>query len=255
MSKLPEKYQFLDLSDYGRPVGHWIASQLKSTFFTPIHVTTMFIIAGIIAIVLMINGYFITAAFFIILKSILDAADGELSRLKNTPSYVGRYYDSIADFLLNFSFLLTFWYITDISIVYMFIAFFGIQLQGTVYNYYYVILRNSVQGDSTSRIFEDSAPKALKGESQHMVNIFYKIYDILYISFDKIMYFMDKDAKDSPPFPKWFMTILSLYGLGFQLLIMALMLSFNLESYVIPFFIVYSVFLVVFVGLRKFVLK
>lgn len=255
MSKLPEKYRFLDLSDYGRPVGHWIASQLKSTFFTPIHVTTMFIIAGIIAIVLMINGYFITAAFFIILKSILDAADGELSRLKNTPSYVGRYYDSIADFLLNFSFLLTFWYITDISIVYMFIAFFGIQLQGTVYNYYYVILRNSVQGDSTSRIFEDSAPKALKGESQHMVNIFYKIYDILYISFDKIMYFMDKDAKDSQPFPKWFMTILSLYGLGFQLLIMALMLSFNLESYVIPFFIVYSVFLVVFVGLRKFVLK
>ena len=197
MSKLPEKYRFLDLSDYGRPVGHWIASQLKSTFFTPIHVTTMFIIAGIIAIVLMINEYFITAAFFIILKSILDAADGELSRLKNTPSYVGRYYDSIADFLLNFSFLLTFWYITDISIVYMFIAFFGIQLQGTVYNYYYVILRNSVQGDSTSRIFEDSAPKALKGESQHMVNIFYKIYDVLYISFDKIMYFMDKDAKDS----------------------------------------------------------
>lgn len=255
MSKLPEKYRFLDLSDYGRPVGHWIASQLKSTFFTPIHVTTMFIIAGIIAIVLMINEYFITAAFFIILKSILDAADGELSRLKNTPSYVGRYYDSIADFILNFSFLLTFWYITDISIVYMFIAFFGIQLQGTVYNYYYVILRNSVQGDSTSRIFEDSAPKALKGESQHMVNIFYKIYDVLYISFDKIMYFMDKDAKDSPPFPKWFMTILSLYGLGFQLLIMALMLSFNLESYVIPFFIVYSVFLVVFVGLRKFVLK
>lgn len=255
MSKLPEKYRFLDLSDYGRPVGHWIASQLKSTFFTPIHVTTMFIIAGIIAIVLMINGYFITAAFFIILKSILDAADGELSRLKNTPSYVGRYYDSIADFLLNFSFLLTFWYITDISIVYMFIAFFGIQLQGTVYNYYYVILRNSVQGDSTSRIFEDSAPKALKGESQHMVNVFYKIYDILYISFDKIMYFMDKDAKDSPPFPKWFMTILSLYGLGFQLLIMALMLSFKLETYVIPFFIVYSILLILFVGLRKLVLK
>ena len=255
MSKLPEKYRFLDLSDYGRPVGHWIASQLKSTFFTPIHVTTMFIIAGIIAIVLMINGYFITAAFFIILKSILDAADGELSRLKNTPSYVGRYYDSIADFLLNFSFLLTFWYITDISIVYMFIAFFGIQLHGTVYSYYYVILRNSVQGDSTSRIFEDSAPKALKGESQHMVNVFYKIYDILYISFDKIMYFMDKDAKDSPPFPKWFMTILSLYGLGFQLLIMALMLSFKLESYVIPFFIVYSILLILFVGLRKLVLK
>jgi hypothetical protein len=255
MAKLPRQYQFLDLSDYGRPVGHWIASQLQHTRFTPIHVTTMFIIAGLIAIGFMLNEYFITAAFFIILKSILDAADGELSRLKKTPSYIGRYYDSIADILLNFCFLLAFWHITDGSIVYMLIAFFGIQLQGTVYNYYYVILRNSVEGDSTSRIFEDSAPKALKGESQHMVNIFYKIYDILYISFDKIMYYMDKNAKDSPPFPKWFMTLVSMYGLGFQLLIMAFMLIFKLQAYVIPFFISYSALLVVFVGLRKLVLK
>ena len=255
MSKLPEKYRFLDLSDYGRPIGHWIASQLKSTIFTPIHVTTMFIIAGVIAIALMINGFYITASFFIILKSILDAADGELSRLKNTPSYVGRYYDSIADFLLNFSFLLAFWYITEISILYMLIAFFAIQLQGTVYNFYYVILRNSVQGDSTSRVVEDSAPKALKGESQYMVNIFYKIYDVLYISFDKIIYFVDKEAKDCSPFPKWFMTLVSMYGLGFQLLIMAIMLSFNLQAYVIPFFIAYSILLILFIGLRKTVLK
>ncbi len=255
MSKLPEKFRFLDLSDYGRPIGHWIACQLKSTTFTPIHVTSMFIVSGLIAIIFMIKGYYITASFLSILKSILDAADGELSRLKQTPSYVGRYYDSIADFILNLSFLLTFWYITEISIVYMFIAFFAIQLQGTVYNYYYVILRNSVQGDSTSRIFEAGAPKALKGESQKMVNIFYKIYDVLYISFDKIMYYMDKEAKDSKPFPKWFMTILSMYGLGFQLLIMAFMLSFDLKSYVIPFFIVYSVFLILFVGIRKFILK
>jgi hypothetical protein len=255
MAKLPKKYQFIDLSDYGRPAGYWIANQLQSSSLTPIHVTTMFIIAGLIAIILMLNGYYILAAFFIILKSIIDAADGELSRLKNTPSYVGRYYDSIADISLNFLFLLTFWYITDISILYMIIAFFGIQLQGTVYNYYYVILRNSVEGDSTSRIFEDSAPKALKGESQQMVNIFYKIYDVLYIPFDKIMYYMDKDAKDSPPFPKWFMTLISIYGLGFQLLIMAFMLVFELQVYVIPFFICYSVFLIIFVGLRKLFLK
>jgi hypothetical protein len=255
LAKLPKKYQFLDLSDYGRPAGHWIASRLQYTHITPIHITTMFIIVGLIAIGFMLNKYYITGAFFIILKSILDAADGELSRLKNTPSYTGRYYDSIADFLLNFCFLLAFWHISDSSIIYMLIAFFGIQLQGTVYNYYYVILRNSVEGDSTSRIFEDNAPKALKGESQQMVDIFYKVYDILYISFDKIMYHMDKNAKDSPPFPKWFMTLVSLYGLGFQLLIMALMLVFKLQTYVIPFFIIYSTLILVFVGLRKLVLK
>ena len=254
MAKLPKKYQFLDLSDYGRSAGHWIASKLQHTSFTPIHVTTMFIIVGFVSIGLILSQYYVTAAFFIIIKSILDAADGELSRLKNTPSYVGRYYDSIADLILNFCFLLTFWYISDSSIVYMLIAFFGIQLQGTVYNYYYVILRNSVNGDSTSRIFEDCPPKALKGESQHMVNIFYRIYDILYITFDKIMYLMDKEARDSPPFPKWFMTLISLYGLGFQLLLMSVMLVLNLQLYIIPFFISYTALVLLFVGLRKFIL-
>ena len=144
MSKLSKEYQFLDLSDYGRTSGHWIANQLKNTRITPIHVTTLFIFVGIFAIMCMLNGHYKTAAFFIILKSVIDAADGELSRLKKTPSYIGRYYDSIADIILNFCFLFAFWFITEISIIYMLIAFFGIQLQGTVYNYYYVILRNNV---------------------------------------------------------------------------------------------------------------
>lgn len=254
MSKLPEEYKFLDLSDYGRSPGSWIASKLQKTAFTPIHVTTMFIIAGLIAIGFMLNGYLITAAFFIILKSIIDAADGELSRLKKTPSYVGRYYDSIADLLLNFCFLLTLWYITEISFLYMFLAFLGIQLQGTLYNYYYVILRNSVQGDSTSRIFENSKPKALKGESQSKVDLFYNIYNVLYICFDKVMYYMDRNASSSKPFPKWFMTLISLYGLGFQLLIMSILLTLNLPYFIIPFFIGYSALIIVFVIIRKLIL-
>lgn len=255
MSKLPKKYQFFDFSDYGRSPGHWLANRFKNTVLTPIHITTMFLVVGIFAIFLILNQYYITAAFFIIVKSILDAADGELSRLKKTPSYVGRYYDSIADILLNFCFLLSFWYISNNPISHMLISFFCIQLQGTVYNYYYVILRNTVNGDSTSRIFEDCAPKALKGESQRMVNIFYKIYDFLYISFDKVMYYLDRNAIESSPFPNWFMTFISLYGLGFQLLIMSIMLIFGLQNYIISFFIIYSFLILIFVGLRKFVLK
>jgi hypothetical protein len=69
------------------------------------------------------------------------------------------------------------------------------------------------------------------------------------------MYLMDKDAKQSPPFPKWFMTLIFLYGFGFQLLVMAIMLSFKLQNFVIPFFICYSVLLIVFIWLRKLVLK
>ena len=255
MSKLPIAYQFVDLSDYGRPSARWIATALKDTKVTPIHITSWFIVAGLLAIVCILLQYYAAAAFFLILKSILDAADGELSRLKNTPSYIGRYYDSIADIILNFLFFLTFWYITDGKIALTLLAFIGVQLQGTLYNYYYVILRNSVNGDQTSRIFEDAAPIAMKGEKQSSVNRFYKIYDLLYIAFDKTIYFLDRNAMNSEPFPRWFMTMLSTFGLGFQLLIMAVMLSLHLEAFVIPFFIGYSALIVVFVAIRKILLK
>jgi len=91
MSKLPLEHKFLDLSDFGRPIARFIAGSLKNTTFTPIHVTIGFIISGLIAIYCIVEGYYWLAAFFLIFKSILDAADGELARLKNTPSYSGRY--------------------------------------------------------------------------------------------------------------------------------------------------------------------
>lgn len=254
MSKLPKQYQFLDLSDYGRLPGRWIASSLVPTRITPIGVTTWFIIAGLLAIVAMIFDFRYLAAFLIILKSTLDAADGELSRLKNTPSYTGRYYDSVADFVLNFLFLLTFCYLTEGSLLYTFLAFIGIQLQGTVYNYYYVILRHSVDGDATSRVFEDQIPTALGGEKQSTVNVLHKLHRLLYRIFDVVIYRMDPSAINSKPFPKWFMTLVSLYGLGFQLLLMALMFLFRLDRYVIPFFIAYSALILVFIGIRRFLL-
>ncbi len=255
MSKLPKQYQFVDLSDYGRFVARQIAFALKNTSVTPIHVTYWFIISGLLAIICIIYQFNFAAAFFLVLKSILDAADGELSRIKKMPSYVGRYLDSIADIILNFLFLFTFWYITDDPLLYLLLAFIGIQLQGTLYNYYYVILRNNVNGDLTSRVFEDSAPKAMQGENQRNVDIHYKIFRFLYISFDKTIYFLDRKAIDSKSFPKWFMTMLSTLGLGFQLLIMSLMLVLNLERYVIPFFIAYSTLILVFVGIRRLILK
>ena len=255
MSKLPLAYKFIDVSDYGRKPGRWIAKSLVNTKATPIHVTTLFIIAGLIAILFILSGFYYVAALFMVLKSIIDAADGELSRLKKTPSHTGRYYDSIADLILNFLFLSAIAYTTNTAFGIMLLAFFGIQLQGTVYNFYYVILRNSVNGDSTSRIFENETPTALKGEKQSTVNKIYAVYIALYGPFDKIIYWMYSQAKDSKPFPKWFMTLVSMYGLGFQLLIMAFMLILNLTPYIIPFFIIYSVLILVFVIIRKLFLK
>lgn len=143
-------------------------------------------------------------------------------------------------------------YVSDVTLVLTLLAFIGIQLQGTLYNYYYVILRNkSVGGDSTSKVFEHKTPRALPGETQRSVNILFGIYLLVYGAFDHIIHFLDPNAYKVKTFPNWFMTLLSVYGLGFQLLIIAVMLPLQLIEYIVPFFIGYTGFIFVLIGIRK----
>jgi len=251
MSKLPKENQFFDLSDYGRPVAKFIANLLKNTSVTPIDVTISFIISGLLAVFCILNQQYWAAAFFLVLKSILDAADGELARLKNTPSYTGRYFDSIADIILNLMIVFAIWHVYQGPLLLAILAFLGIQLQGTLYNYYYVILRNKHNGDTTSRIFENETPTAMNGERQSTVNRLFKLYHLFYGTFDKVIYWLDRKAPENGKLPNWLMTTVSSFGLGFQLLIIALMLVLDLGHYIIPFFISYSLLIFVFIGLRK----
>ncbi len=251
MSKLPKEHKFIDFSDYGRPIARVIANSLKNTNFTPIHVTIGFIISGIIAIYCIITGYYWLAAFFLIFKSILDAADGELARLKQKPSYTGRYLDSVADIILNALFFISIWFIGNNTIWICLLAFLGLQLQGTLYNYYYVILRNKVDGDTTSRVFENTTPLALKGETQKHVNILFGLYKLLYGAFDKAIYKLDSNASFGEILPNWLMTGISTFGLGFQLLLIAIMLVLGLKAFILPFFLVYTLMVFVFIGIRK----
>jgi len=252
MSKLPKEHKFIDLSDYGRPAAKVIANSLKNTSFTPIHVTIGFIISGLIAIYFIVIGYYWLAAFFLIFKSILDAADGELARLKQKPSYTGRYLDSVSDIVLNALFFISIWYVTDNAIWICFVAFLGLQLQGTLYNYYYVILRNKFDGDTTSRVFENKTPTALKGEEQKHVNILFAVYKTLYGAFDKTIYALDSNADKGEVLPNWLMTSVSTFGLGFQLLIISVLLVLGLKAIILPFFLAYTIMVFVFIGIRKF---
>ena len=254
MSKLPESHRFVDLSDYGRPLARVIAAQLKESKFTPIHVTWGFLLSGLIAVFCILNEFYIFASFFLLLKSVLDAADGELARVSNTPSYVGRYFDSIADIILNFLILIAVYTISKSSLFSAFAAFIGIQLQGTLYNYYYVILRNKLDGDTTSRIFEHKEPRAFEGEQQKNVKILFHIYKALYSGFDKLIFKLDRNATTGAAFPNWFMTLISTMGFGFQLLLISVFLVLGFKEFIIPLFIVYTTLIFVFVGIIKVLL-
>jgi len=142
MSKLTLENKFIDVSDYGRPMANIIAEQLKDTRFTAIHLTLLFGFSGVLAICCMLTEYYWAAGFFLILKSILDAADGQLARVKNQPSFTGRYLDSIFDSILNLALLICIGWITATNVFITLAAYLCMQTQGTLYNYYHVVFRH-----------------------------------------------------------------------------------------------------------------
>jgi len=255
MSKLTLGNKFIDVSDYGRPAARIIVQLLKSTRVSAVHLTLLFVVSGILAIYCMGVEQYWTAGFFLVLKSILDAADGQLARTKNQPSYTGRYLDSILDSLLNYALIFSIAIFTNANFVWALMAFICMQTQGTVYNYYHVILRHSTDGEITSQIFENQSPKAFPEESQAMVNFLFKCFRLLYKVFDDFIYALDPHASKASVTPKWFMCMVSFYGLGFQLLLMAGFLVMGWIDFIIPFFIAYSVFIPVFIGARRLLLK
>ena len=252
MPKIDKQQSFFDFSDYGRSPAVYISNLIKNNAITPIHVTIAFGIIGLISAYSIHKEFYIVAGMGLILKSIIDAMDGELARIKETPSYSGRYLDSIFDSILNFTFLLVISFKSSNPTWLGIIAYICIQLQGTLYNYYYVILRHRTVGaDTTSKIFETSPPIAFDEESQGTVNILFRIFQILYLPFDWLIFQLDKNAFRIRQLPNWFMTLISIFGLGFQLMIMAIMLSIGWIDYIIPFFISYTALTFVFIGTRK----
>jgi phosphatidylglycerophosphate synthase len=252
MPKLSEKDRFIDFSDYGRPAAQFIVRKLIHTKISAIDYTIAFGIVGLVAIYCIYNSYFYLAAPLLILKSILDAADGEVARVKKTPSYTGRYLDSIFDIILNFILLAVIAHITLTPYWVSFLAFVCIQIQGTLYNFYYVILRNKSEGgDQTSKVFEKKAPRAFPQESQKTVNFLFGLFTLLYGVFDRFVYSLDRKASKSDRFPNWFMSALSFYGLGFQLLAVAVFLVLDLPYYIIPYFITSSIAFPFFILVRK----
>lgn len=251
MSKLPKKKRFIDLSDYGRPLAQALVKPLSHTPVNSVHLTFAFLVAGFIAIAFIWSEHFILAAIFLMLKNILDAADGEMARAKNHPSYTGRYLDSVFDFIINFGICYILYLITETSLITFTLALLGLQFQCAICNYYYVIQRNRVNGDQTSRIIEFKKPTAFPYESQSMVNLLHSIFFILYSPFDFTVLYLDKKALRIKEFPKWFLSLSSSLLLGFQFAIIAIMLLFESAEYILPFFAFYSLWGLGVIGVRK----
>jgi len=87
-----------------RPVAGLIVRLLYPTRVTPNQVTIASTLAGIVAAAFYLQNSAATTAIaglMVTLKDLLDSADGQLARAKEQYSRIGRFLDSIGDFIVN----------------------------------------------------------------------------------------------------------------------------------------------------------
>lgn len=255
MPKLSKEDKFIDFSDYGRPIATFLAYHCSRVKINAIQITICFFLTGLLCAYCVYTHQLIWAAFLLMLKNILDAVDGEIARITKHPSFIGRYLDSVFDFIINLLIFFTILMVENSSKTVFILAFLGIEFQCSIYNYYYVILRRRLNNDETSRIIEYRKPIAYHYESQKIANVLHAIFLCLYILFDALVLLLDKQALFVRTFPKWFMSLLSLLGLGFQLLIICVLLCLRLPEMILPFFAWYSIFGLFVILIRKLLVK
>ncbi|MCB9247838.1 MAG: CDP-alcohol phosphatidyltransferase family protein [Ignavibacteriales bacterium] len=231
MTKLPKNKKFIDFSDYARPLAEKLVKILLPTKVGAYTLTFLFMFVGLIASYLIYNDkYLIIAAFLLLIKSLLDAADGEIARQRNEPSMVGRYLDSVFDFLLNVIIFFSIASVFKTNIRIVLVAILLYHLQGSIYNYYYLLKRYQVNGDKTSRLFEWETPKPFVRDNKTLLKILHKLYLIIYVWQDYLIYKIDSNAIHSKELPSWFLSSVSFLGLGFQLLVIAVFLILEFKN-------------------------
>jgi archaetidylinositol phosphate synthase len=108
-----------------RPIAFFVIKPLIQIRFKPHYLIFIHTIMGVFAGYLIALGNFYLSALLIVVKTILDAADGQLARATNQVSGFGRYLDSEGDLLVNFALFLGlgFYYQQMVFSLFCFLAF------------------------------------------------------------------------------------------------------------------------------------
>jgi len=105
MHKLPPEARFVDVNDFWCFPNRWVVKFLYPLSITPTQITILSLIAGLVSVFCyMINSSvgLMWGALFLYLKIFLDNVDGNLARVKGEVSRLGRFLDSLVDFIVSF---------------------------------------------------------------------------------------------------------------------------------------------------------
>ena len=206
----------VDLSEWGRPLGRAGARFLNDKPISVLQVTHLHLLLALVCAALIVQERIVLACFLLILKGIIDAVDGELARLRERPSHVGRYWDTIADTIGLVAVMAAFANVLAWSAVLLCGMVLSTLFQYSLFNRYSVLMRMKGTGDFTSRIDEREQPVAYPWEMQSTVNAFHAIYVVLFSWQDSLIAACSGKGSSSLRFE---LTVSSFLGFGMQSLI------------------------------------
>ena len=206
----------VDLSEWGRPLGRAGARFLNDKPISVLHVTHLHLLLALVCAVLVVQNRIVLACFLLILKGIIDAVDGELARLRERPSHVGRYWDTIADTIGLVAVMAAFASVLEWSGVLLCGMVLSTLFQYSLFNRYSVLMRMKGTGDFTSRIDEREQPVAYPWEKQSTVNALHALYVVLFSWQDSLIATCSGKGSSNLRFE---LTVSSFLGFGMQSLI------------------------------------
>jgi len=182
-----------------RPIAGLIVKLLYRTPITPNQVTVASTVSGLLAGLFYLGGNptsVAAAGLLVTLKDILDSADGQLARAKNQYTRIGRFLDSIGDFVVDLAvFAAIGWTLYRSSgdimmLVWAFLGFMGITLRVSYHVFYHTSFLHLEDKYKINRVTEefreeDRAGDALAVELQ-------KIFQALYGWQDRLMMRVDR---------------------------------------------------------------
>ena len=217
----------IDLSEWGRPIARVIARFLKEKPVSVIQVTNLHFLLTLYSAWLILQGQTILACFLLIVKGVIDAVDGELARIRERPSHVGRYWDTIADTIGLIAVIGAFGTLFAWELWLTCALILATLFQYSLFNHYSILMRTMGTGDATSRVDERIRPIAYPWERQAAVNFFHSLYLVFFSWQDRIIAVLAGNGSEDLKFE---LTVSSCLGFGMQsLLIFALAVSENLE--------------------------
>jgi phosphatidylglycerophosphate synthase len=192
--------EFVNVQMYYLLTSKAITKWLYRTPITSHQVILISLIFGILSSVLIIQDselLVILGAILLFYKNVLDKVDGSLARVRGTATRRGRFYDSIADFIVSLCLFAAIAYKLSMSANSFCIALICLaalvtsKLQCSFFIYYDISYIKYSGMDTINRLIESVTEEDLKEEDKFTL-LLQRIFLIIYGWQDKIFAYLDK---------------------------------------------------------------